>query len=910
MHRKLTLISAPAGFGKTTLVSEWVANLRLKAADDVSPSNAVAWLSLDGGDNDIIRFLTYVISALQTIETRQELAVNIGKWTLSTLRSPQPPPTEGILTATINEIAALPDRIILVLDDYHLIDVQPIHDALAFLLRHMPPNMHLVIITRVDPPLPLARLRARGHLMELRAADLRFAPSETSDFFNRVMGLALSVEDVAALDRRTEGWIAGLQLAALALQGPLAKQGVLSMRERKDVTGFIQSFTGSHHYVLDYLVEEVLEQQSENVQAFLLQTAILDRLTGSLCDTVCSIVPASGQHNGQMTLERLAQSNLFIIALDDERRWYRYHHLFADLLRQRLRQKQPDLIPTLHIRVSAWYEQNGFVDEAIEHALRAEDFERAIVLIEGVAEAVWMQARHTKLRRWLDRVPLESVFSRPQLCIFHAWSLFATGKPDAAEQSLQAAEKALAPNTGGTPETLPIERVPQSSTDRMTLQGRIAATRAFLAFFRGDVPGIIQFSRQAIEYLPKQDLLWRRTAIITLGDAHIVKGEITEAYQVQLEALEASKAIGNIYMILMTHLKLATTMREQGRLEQVIEICQQQIQFANEHGLSQTAAVGWALAIWSEVLAEIDDLDSAIHQAKKGVELTRHGGDVAILGWSYLCLTRILFTSGDMTGAEAAIQEMAHIARETDVPPWIMNIIATWQVRIWLAQDNLNIATQWMQERGLSVGKTPTLLYDMEYGIVSARILMAQGRLDEALSLLQRLLETAETGGRTSKVIEILILQALSFQAKDAAARALSTLEDALVLAEPDGFIRTFVDEGPSMARLLYEALSRGIAPDYIRRLLSAFPAAEPASPPSSAVHRPSSDLFEPLSDREMEVLHLIAEGLTNREIATQLFLSPHTIKTHTRNIYGKLDVHSRTQAVARAQALGLLPAG
>jgi LuxR family maltose regulon positive regulatory protein len=320
--------------------------------------------------------------------------------------------------------------------------------------------------------------------------------------------------------------------------------------------------------------------------------------------------------------------------------------------------------------------------------------------------------------------------------------------------------------------------------------------------------------------------------------------------------------------------------------------------------------VGWALAIWSEVLAEIDDLDSAIHQAKKGVELTRHGGDVAILGWSYLCLTRILFTSGDMTGAEAAIQEMAHIARETDVPPWIMNIIATWQVRIWLAQDNLNIATQWMQERGLSVGKTPTLLYDMEYGIVSARILMAQGRLDEALSLLQRLLETAETGGRTSKVIEILILQALSFQAKDAAARALSTLEDALVLAEPDGFIRTFVDEGPSMARLLYEALSRGIAPDYIRRLLSAFPAAEPASPPSSAVHRPSSDLFEPLSDREMEVLHLIAEGLTNREIATQLFLSPHTIKTHTRNIYGKLDVHSRTQAVARAQALGLLPAG
>jgi LuxR family maltose regulon positive regulatory protein len=434
-----------------------------------------------------------------------------------------------------------------------------------------------------------------------------------------------------------------------------------------------------------------------------------------------------------------------------------------------------------------------------------------------------------------------------------------------------------------------------------------------MAFFRGDVPAIIQLARQAIEYLPKQDI-WRSTAIITLGDAHVVKGEITEAYRVQLEAVEASTAIGNIYMILMTNLKLAITLREQGRLEQVIETCQQQMQFANENGLSQTAAVGWALAIWSEVLAELDDLDSTIHQAKKGVELTRHGGDVGILGSSYLCLTRILFTSGDMTGAEEAIQEMAHIARETGVPPWIMNLIATWQARIWLAQDNLKAATQWMQERGLGVGKVPTLLYEMEYGIVSARIFIAQGRLEEATSFLPRLLEVAEVGGRTTRAIEILMLQALAYQASGDTTKAMLPLKRALTLAEPEGFLRIFVDEGPPMARLLYEALSRGITPDYVRRLLAAFPLArsEPAAKPEktapSSTEVPKSELIEPLSERELEVLQFIAEGLTNREIAARLFLSVNTVKVHSRNIYGKLGAHNRTEAAAKAQALGILP--
>jgi LuxR family maltose regulon positive regulatory protein len=887
LHRKMTLISAPAGFGKTTLASEWVDHLRLDAAKVSQIENRIAWLSLDESDNDPVRFLAYFIATLQTIEARQEPAGNIGKGALSALESPQPPPAEAILTATINEIAAIPDRIVLVLDDYHLIEARPIHDALTFLLRHLPQQMHLVMATREDPPLPLARLRARGQLTELRATDLRFTSSEAAEFLNQVMGLNLSAEDIAVLERRTEGWIAGLQLAAISMQG------------RKDVPGFIQSFTGSHHFVLDYLVEEVLKQQPESVQTFLLHTSILDRLTGSLCDAL------TGQGNGQATLEMLEHTNLFIVPLDDERRWYRYHHLFADLLRQRLRQIQPEQVPTLHHRTSEWYEQNGFADEAIEHALRAEDFERAAYLIEEHVDAIWQRGEHTKLRRWLAGLPVELVFSKPHLCIIYAWDLFTSGQHDAAERSLQAAEKALEPSTDRVTETSPMERGQPPGSDRMRIQGRAAAIRAFLASYRGDMPGTIQYSRQALEYLPEQDSNWRNAATIALGDAYSFGGELAASYQARLEALEASKAGGNIYMI--ASLKLADTHRQQGQLQRVVEICQEQLQFAQEIGMSQTVVAGWLLAIWGEALAELNDLDGALDQAKKGVELTERGKDVMVIGWSNLCLLRVLFSRGDLAGAGKIIQKMENIARKHDVPPWITNPMAAWQARLWLAQGKLDAASQWVGERGLDAEGGPTLLHEMEY-MVLARILVAQGRLDETARLLQRLLEIAETGGHTCRAIELLNLQALAFQAGGDTTRAMTTLERALTLAEPGGFIRTFVDEGPPMARLLYEALTRRIAPDYTRRLLSAFPVAGPEQADPSETQASNSELVEPLSERELEVLQLIAEGLTNPEIASRLFLSLHTIKVHARNIYGKLGVHSRTQAVTRARDLGVLP--
>jgi len=882
---KLTLLSAPAGFGKTTLVSEWVA----------AQGRLVAWLSLDESDNDPTRFLAYFGAALQA--AAQTIGANIGQGALSALQSPQPPPVETILTALINEIAAIPDRIVFILDDYHLIESRLIHDALTFLLRRLPPQMHLIIATREDPPLPLARLRARGQLTELRATDLRFSSSEAAEFLNQVMGLNLSGEDIAALETRTEGWIAGLQLASLALQGP-------SMQGRKDMTRFIQAFTGSHHFVLDYLVEEVLEQQSESVQSFLLRTAVLDRLTGPLCDALTE------QEDGQTTLQMLERANLFIIPLDEERCWYRYHHLFADLLRQRLQPTQPDLLPDLHRRASAWYEQNGFIDEAIEHALRGKDFEQAAHLIEEHVDAI---SEHTRLLRWLDALPVKVILSKPHLCIFHARHLFTSGKMDEAEERLQAAEQILDlgcdPATGNSP----IEPDPLSSSDRIKIQGRVAAIRAFLAVYRGDAQETIDYARQALDYLPEQDLTWRSVAALPLGDAYMFKGDIAAAYDTRLEALAMSEKSGHPFMILISNGRLAWTLRQQGKLKQVIHLCEQQMQYADECGISQTLVAGWLEAQWAEALAELDDLDRAVQKAKKSIgSIGSIGENLAAFGWSNLYLVKILFSKGDMAGAKEVIQAMENIVRDYDMHRSISLQISAWRARIGLEENELEAASKWVKElRTDASGKLP-FLSEIEC-IVLARTLIAQESVDEATELLRQLLVTAEAGEHTSRVIKILILQALALQAGGDTDQAITALEKALTLARPAGFIRIFVDEGPAMARLLYEALSRGTAghapvAQYVRRLLAAFPVTEPEQPDISKTLASNSELIEPLSDRELEVLRLFAEGLTNREIASRLFLALNTVKSHAGNIYGKLNVHSRTQAIARAQALGLLP--
>jgi LuxR family maltose regulon positive regulatory protein len=885
---KLTLVSAPPGFGKTSLLCEWVNTMDGAGELPCKTIPRVAWLSLDESDNDPIRFLAYCITALKQVEDDNS---TFGESALGMLQTPQPPPLEAVLTALINDLAALRDTIFLVLDDYHLIENQSIHAALAFLLDHLPPRIQLIIATRIDPPLPLARLRVRNQLTEIRAADLRFTTTEAENFLNQVMNLDLSSEDIHALENRTEGWVAGLQLAALSIQGT------------QDATEFIESFTGSHRYVLDYLIEEVLEQQSETIQRFLLRTSILERLNGALCAAV------TGEENQQEILEYLEHANLFIVPLDDERQWYRYHRLFADLLQQRLEKTLADQLPTLHERASHWYELNRFLDEAIEHALRAGNVERAVQLTTESVESLWNQGEHAKLQSLLARLPLESINAKPHLSLYNAWYSFVKGQLETAEESLKAAAKILDHHPAGTlhPDVIPSSR---KKLDKQ--RGRIAAIRTFMKAHQGDVEGLIHHGQQALTDLPDEDRIWRSLTAITLGDVYGFRGDMTKAYKARYEAYAACRETGASYYCMLAGMKLAITLRSQGRLAQTMEICRQQVQIANEYGLSHTPLNGLLLLIWAEVLRELDELDSAYAKGTRGLEITNTSIDMTLIGWGYMCMSRILLSKQDWSGIEDLLHRTEEHRQQSNLPPWIMNLLAAWQARLWLVQGNITGAIQWVQDRGLITGNDliPPEALDyfalMDY-ILLARIWIAQEQPVEAVNLLTQLCSAAAAGGRISRQIEIQCLLALAYQANGNSTRAVASLEQALTLAEPEGFIRTFVDEGPPMARLLYEALSRGIAPDYVRHLLAAFPVSVTESTTSLNLGSPTADLIEPLSEREQEVLQLIAEGLTNREIAARLYVTLNTVKAHTRNIFGKLGVKNRTQAVHKAKSLGVL---
>jgi LuxR family maltose regulon positive regulatory protein len=874
LHSKLILISAPAGFGKTTLVSEWVASCDQK----------VAWLSLDEGDNDPARFLAYLVTALQT------LAPNIGKGVMALLQSPQPSPTESILTTLLNEISATPDNFIFVLDDYHVIDSKPVDNALTFLIKHLPSQMHLVITTREDPHLPLAQLRARGQLTELRAADLRFTPSEAADFLNQVMGLNLSVEDITALETRTEGWIAGLQLAAISMQGYI------------DTASFIKSFTGSHHFVLDYLVDEILEQQSESVQTFLLRTSILDRLCGSLCDAVLLDPSATGQE----TLEYLEHANLFIVPLDNERCWYRYHHLFADVLRMHLKAEQPDQVSALHRRASEWYEHNGSTDNAIRHSLAAEDFVRAADLAELAWPAYSGSFQSIAWLDWVKALPEELVRARPVLCVAQAQAFLYAGKLEAAEARLIDAERWLEPtaNMIERSDILSTKMVVVDEEQFQSLPVSIASARAYHSQVIGDVPGTMKYTRRVLDLLPEGDTKWRGAASSLLGLAQYASGDLKAAYQTFSDGLAAGMdpfgAITGAFVLADMKMTL-------GHLYEALSIYEHALQLGTDHGEPMPL-------VHQDVYTGI----SKLHREQGNLEATAQdlliskklGEQVELADWQYrwcIAQARLKESQGDLDGALDLLNKAERQFVRTPVPE--VRPIAALKTRIWVTQGRISQAQSWVHERGLSCDDDLSFMREFEH-ITLARVLIAQykcdlvnGSIHEAIGLLERLLQAAEEGGRTGSMIEIRVVQSLAHHAQGNISLALLPLEHALTLAEPEDYIRIFIDEGPPIENLLNHIKTDNKNLNlYIQRLKAAFLGEKP---PLSETNQLS--LIEPLSERELEVLRLLRTDLNGPEIARKYMVSLSTVRTHIQHIYTKLGVNNRRAAVRRAEELDLL---
>jgi LuxR family transcriptional regulator, maltose regulon positive regulatory protein len=862
--RRLTLVSAPAGFGKTTLLGKW-------AKDQMDKGRPVAWLSLDEDDNDPARFVAYLVAAISR-GTGEE---GFGEGVLAALRSPEPPRLEALAGALVNEVASLPGGLDLVLDDYHVIDSEGVHRIVTTLLGHLPENAHLLISSRVDPPLPLARLHARDQMAKLGASELAFTREEAVAFLKGVMDLDLSSDDVATLEGRTEGWITGLQLAAL------------SMRGRDDVPDFVESFSGSHRDVLDFLAEEVLERQPEHVREFLLETSILDRLTGPLCDALI------GRAYGQAMLEGLERENLFVVALDEERRWYRYHHLFRDFLRGRLMRERPESAGELHLRASGWYEQSGNLAEAIGHALSAPDYDLAARLIEEDVEGAVERGEGTTALRWLEALPTEAKRLRPRLFVEHAVALVITGRPDDAEPLLKEAERAA--EVGGE--------------EGQFLLGFASAVRSWCARLRGDAPEAVELARRALSLLPDEEAPHRNYAAVRLGDALRAVGDLTAADEAYAEAAEIDRAARHAYVRLAGMVMHARVRAEQGRLREADEAFQSALHLLTEAGFELSPAAGVLHIGRGALLYERNDLDGAERALERGVELAERTGDVSTLVWAYVTLSRNKRARGDEEGALEKARQAERVARDSRADLQIAIALA-WMTRLHLARGDLVEAVALEQERAANAENAADAARVVDR-LTSARLLYAQGRHREALALLEELGETAEAAGRTGDVIEILALQALALWAGGKKERAVSTLARALALAAPEGYVRTFVDEGAVMGDLLSATLEarqkgrtdslRRVPAHYLRKLLTALER-DAADAASSAAGLP-----EPLSERELEVLRLIASGKSNREISSELFVSVGTVKTHIINLYRKLDAHSRTQALARARELNLL---
>jgi LuxR family maltose regulon positive regulatory protein len=855
----LTLVSAPAGAGKTTLLAQWLAERQQPAA----------WVSLEPADNDPVRFLSVLIAALQQLDPQ------LGTTALAYLYPPPPAPPpspETIVDLLVSDLYQQAGReVVLVLDDYHLITTEALHQALAALVEHAPASVHLVIATRTDPALPLARLRARGQLSEVRAAQLQFLPEETKTFLQAVMGLELEASERAVLQDRTEGWIAGLQLAALSLQG------------RSDPQPFLADFSGSHRHIVDYLVEEVLARQPEAVQAFLLRTAILDRLTGPLCDAV------TGETQGQGRLEDLERANLFLVPLDEQRQWYRYHHLFAEVLRGRAhRELGAEGLAALYTRASRWYEQNGMPVEAVETALAAADFARAAALIPALAIPLLLSQQASTLQQWLERFPPAVLETQALLCFVYAGSLFFSTTP---QKQTYEAPLAVA------------ERLFEAEGNRTGL-GQTATLRALAAMVRGDGAQTIAFGQQALHQLPPEALFERSTSLTALAEGYQFCGEVAAARQMVGDAQSLHEQTGHVGGLVGDARVLGDLLVMEGKLQEASEIF---VRVCDSAGKWQHFTIQ-ALMGLGAIARERNELESAAAYLEQAIDMARKTRDPVLLARASLLRARVIQARGEAERTRAAFAEALEVAQPCRYVGLVEQVQA-YQVRGWLSAGHLDAARQWQTACALSRDTAPA--YEREASALTlVRVLLAQGEAEEALLLLDRWRQHARAQGRTGSEIEMLVLAALAHHIQGKREQAVQVLQHALLLAAPEGYVRVFVDEGAPMVALLSLVLSRWKhKPEarYIHALLSVLHAAPPAEELFSSIAPHREPPLEPLSSRERKVLRGLAAGLSNAEIAASLVVSINTVRTQARSLYRKLNVKNRHEAVTVAQHWKLL---
>ena len=868
---RLTLISAPAGYGKSTLLSEWQAQAELP----------VAWLSLEKGENSPARFWSYFIAALNTLAPVQR--ANIGGAILQAARTVQTGSMEDQITELINQLSSLEDPVCLVLDDIHALSDSQIHQDLTFLIEHLPQDahsLHLIITSRMDPPWPLARWRARRELNELRAIDLRFEYEETKQFLQGTLNFKLSPQEIAALHDRTEGWIAGLQMAAFSMQARYKSQGAES------VSLFIRTFSGSNRFILDYLLDEVFSQQTEEVRSFMYQTSILDQLSAPLCDVVIN------KPGSQAFLDQLERANLFLIPLDEEQHWYRYHHLFAEFLRKQIKQLCPERIPQLHQRASDWYAANHLPSEAIRHALAAGDIDRVHQSVTGNALAMLENAELFDVLRNFEELPSHQVSSNPWLCMAYAWAKVYADPSTGMNELLQQAEQIF-------------DNV-QKDSERRHLCSHLAAIRAYLAWMNGEAELALEFVQRAMENLPEEDWAARTHLLNIQGLALQYRGDFLEATQAFEMALAAGKKIGRVHELLYTSSNLAYAHLLQGHLREAFSLCQIAVYKTEEvHQSSQRFPVlAHAYATKSNILIEWNELESAVSLARQAVALAEQWGQADALNYAMSCLSEALGAAGEFEEAFAVNRQAMKVTGT--ISPWYARISAENEIMLLLAKGDVPAAANKFESifSNLEEDRNDRTLF------MEVTLLYQQKHFLDVINRIGQTLEGLQQKGWNLLWIKLLPIYALSLQALGREAEAQQVLERCLAAAEPEGYVRMFVEGSAPMASMLKIIRSRGVKVDYITKLLTAFQLPEEAPMPkgsgTTSLRSTSANLIEPLSEREFEVLRFLNSHLDVPEIASEMMIAPTTLRTHIRNIYLKLDVHGRLEALQKARDLGL----